>query len=276
MNSETTQLSRRRFVLNSVVTASALGAGALIGNKLFADPTQLASRIEDAPSSHPLIPALQMGTNSLKALDDVKDYTATFTKREMIGRKLKDAKMEMKYRHQPYSVYFKFLSPSAGREVLYVAGQNDGKIKAHDVGLAGLAGTLSLDVDGRLAMADNRHPITMAGIHLLVSELLEQWLSETKMSGITVNFYPNAKIGKLACKAIETSHRSQSSGAKYAMTRLYVDASTNYPIRAQQYDFPRKNKKQPELVEDYLYTNIKTNIGLTDRDFSTRNPKYDF
>ncbi|QDT30892.1 DUF1571 domain-containing protein [Thalassoglobus polymorphus] len=276
MSSETTLYTRRRFVLNSVVTASALGAGALLGNKLFADPSQIASRVQDAPSSHPLIPALQMGTNSLKALDDVKDYTATFTKREMIGRNLTDAKMEMKYRHNPYSVYFKFISPSAGREAIYVAGENDGKMQAHEVGIAGLAGTLSLDVDGRLAMTDNRHPITMAGMHIMVSTLLEQWLSDTKLSGMTVNFYPNAKIGKIECKAIETSHRSPSSGAKYAMSRLYVDASTNYPIRVQQYEFPRKNKKQPELVEDYLYTDIKTNVGLKDIDFSTSNSKYDF
>lgn len=269
--------SRRQFLTSSAAVAVSLGAGVFVGDSLFADPTQLALRVDNAPESHPLIPALQMGTAALKALDKVEDYTATFTKREMIGQKLVDSQMEMKFRHKPFSVYLKFIKPVAGREVLYVAGQNDSRIKAHDVGFAGLAGTLTLDVDGSFAMADNRHPITMIGMQKMVSLVLEQWLGETKLSEqVTVNFYPKARIGKVSCKAIETSHRKQVSGATYSMTRLYVDSSTGLPIRIQQFDFPKKNKKKPELVEDYLYSNVKTNVDLKDSDFSTSNSKYRF
>ncbi len=268
--------SRRQFLTSSAAVTLSLGAGVFVGNSLFADPTQLASRVDNAPESHPLIPALQMGTAALKALDEVKDYTATFTKREMIGQKLVDSKMEMKFRHKPFSVYLKFIKPVAGREVLYVEGQNDSKIKAHDVGFAGLAGTLTLDVDGSFAMADNRHPITMIGMQMMVSEILEQWLKETKMSDMTVNFYPKARIGTVSCKAIETSHRKQVSGAKHSMTRLYVESSTGLPIRVQQFDFPSKNKKKPVLVEDYLYSDVKTNVDLKDSDFSTSNSSYRF
>ncbi len=268
--------SRRQFLTSTAAVAFSLGAGAIVGKSLFADPTQLALRVDKAPESHPLIPALQMGTAALKTLEAVEDYTATFTKREMIGQKLVDTQMEMKFRHKPFSVYLKFIKPSIGREVLYVAGQNNSKIKAHDVGFSSLAGTLTLDVDGSFAMADNRHPITKIGMHNLISIVLEQWLAETKMSDMTVNFYPKARIGKVSCKAIETSHRSQESGAKYSMTRLYVDSSTGLPIRVQQFDFPQKNKKKAELVEDYLYSNVQTNVGLKDSDFSTSNPKYGF
>ena len=268
--------TRRQFLTGTAAVAASLGAGVFVGNSLFADPAQLALRVDDAPKSHPLIPALQMGTAALDALDNVKDYTATFTKREMIGRKLIDSQMEMKFRQNPFSVYLKFIKPGAGREVLYVAGQNGNKIKAHDVGIAGLAGTLTLDVDGSFAMADNRYPVTMIGMQKLASTVLEQWLNETKIPNMTVNFYPKARIGNVTCKAIETSHRRQAPGVKFSMTRLYVDHSTGYPIRVQQYDFPKKSKKKPQLVEDYLYSNIKTNVGLKDSDFSTSNPKYRF
>lgn len=259
-----------------MIATSTLGAGVLVGDRLFADPTQIAMRVKDAPASHPLTPALQLGTASLKALESVKDYSATFTKREQIGRKLVDAQMEMKLRHEPFSVYMKFVKPVAGREVLYVDGENNNKIKAHDVGIAGLAGTLSLDVDGSFAMADNRYPITMAGMQTMAAQILEQWLGQIKLSGVNVNFYPKARIGQTACKAIETSHRAPSPGLKFSKTRLYVDASTNFPIRVQQYDFPKKGQQDAQLVEDYLYTNIKTNLGLTDADFSTANKKYNF
>lgn len=269
-------ISRRRFLVNSCVATTTLGAGILVGDKLFADPKQVAMRVKDAPSSHPLTPALQLGTAALKSLDDVEDYTAIFTKREKIGRKMVDAQMQMKLRHKPFSVYMKFIKPVAGREVLYVDGKHDNKIKAHDVGLAGLAGTLSLDVDGSFAMADNKYPITMAGMQTMTVQILEQWLAETKMSGIKVNYYPKARIGQTPCRVIETSHSKPASGVKFAMTRMYVDASTNLPIRVQQYDFDKKGNKDPEIVEDYLYTKIKTNVGLTEEDFSVDNSAYQF
>lgn len=271
-----TDFSRRQFLLNSVAVTTTLGAGVLVGNKLFADPTQLAMKVKEAPASHPLIPALQLGTAALKATEELQDYTAIFTKRELIGRKLIDAQMEMKFRQQPFSVYMKFIKPVAGREVLYVDGQNDNKIKAHDVGFAGLAGTLTLDVDGSFAMADNKYPITMAGMQIMAARVLEQWLDETKMTDITVNYYPKARIGQVSCKAVETSHRRAENGAKYAMTRLYVDNSTGFPLRVQQFDFPTRSNKQPVLVEDYMYSDIKANVGLKDIDFSTANTKYRF
>lgn len=268
--------SRRQFLLSSATLTASLGAGVFVGQSLFADPTRIAARIDDAPQEHPLVPALQLGTTALKALEDVKDYTATFTKRELVGRKVVDAQMELKLRHQPFSVYMKFLKPSAGREVLYVEGKNDGKIKAHDVGLRGLAGTLSLDVDGSFAMADNRYPITRIGMQNMVAAVLEQWLGETRLGNVTVNYFPNARIGKTSCKAIETSHTRQTASTKFAMTRLYLDAESSFPIRVQQYDFPKKSKKENQLVEDYLYSNIQTNVGLTAADFSTSNPSYNF
>lgn len=269
-------LTRRKFLLNSLGVGVSLGAGALIGSKLFADPARIAAKIENAPEAHPLIPALQLGTAALKAMENVDDYTATFTKRELIGRKLIDSQMEMKFRQSPMSVYLKFLKPVAGREALYVKGQNDDKMKAHDVGFAGLAGTLSLDVDGSFALAESRYPITMIGMQIMATKVLEQWLAETEMTGITVNYYPNARIGKVSCKAIESSHRTGDSGAKFAMTRLYVETESGLPIRVQQYDFAKNPAKQPDLVEDYMYSNIKTNVGLKDADFSVDNPAYRF
>ena len=42
--------------------------------------------------------------------------------------------------HQPFSVYMKFLKPRAvaGREVIWVKGQNDNKLIAHEGGLLGV------------------------------------------------------------------------------------------------------------------------------------------
>ncbi|MCP3695353.1 MAG: DUF1571 domain-containing protein, partial [Planctomycetaceae bacterium] len=33
---------------------------------------------------------------------------------------------------------------------------------------------------------------------------------------------------------------------------------------------------KPEVVEEYTYLNLKINVGLTEEDFDTKNPKYNF
>ncbi|MCA8994595.1 MAG: DUF1571 domain-containing protein [Planctomycetaceae bacterium] len=268
--------SRRRFLKLFGTGALLFGTGAVLSRTLSADPAKIAARIEKAEGTHPLMPAIEKAYASLQKLDEVKDYTATFTKQEKIGRSLVKAQMELKLREEPFSVYLKFVSPSAGREVLFVEGQNKNMLYAHDVGFRGLAGTLSLDPEGSMAMDGNRHPATMIGMRKMVTEAAEQWLNEMKYSEAKVNVFANSQIGKTACTVIESSYAKQLAGVKFQMTRLYIDNENGLPIRIQQYDFPGRRDREATLAEDYLYTNLRTNIGLNDADFDVKNRSYNF
>ena len=74
----------------------------------------------------------------------IRDYTCTFSKRERIKGQLTPLHvLIMKVRTQPTSIYLKFRQPFPGREAIYVAGRNDGKVLAHDVGLIKLLAGLS-------------------------------------------------------------------------------------------------------------------------------------
>lgn len=268
--------SRRSFLARSLGVLGAMGAGVLVGDSLFADKIRLASRMNETPKSHPLAPALRMGMEALDAMDPVKDYTATLLKRELLNGKMLDTKIQIKFRESPFSVYLKFLQPNAGREVVYVQGQNDGKLLVHETGIAALAGTLALDPAGSLALSENRHPITSIGMKNLAAKMMEQWLDETAIEGMSVGYFPNARIEEISCKAIETKHPVRQKGTKFHISRLYLDAQTKYPIRVQQFDFPAAAGGEPPLVEDYLYSNLAMNVGLADLDFSTKNPNYGF
>jgi outer membrane lipoprotein-sorting protein len=268
--------NRRTFLASSAAMISGFWVGNGSAGRLLADQTQLAARIQEAPSSSPLQPALKLASQSLEALADVRDYKATFTKRELVGRKTMDTRMELKLREEPFSVYLKFLQPHAGREVIYVAGKNSDQLQVHDVGFASLAGTLSLDPTGSMAMDENRHPLTSIGMRNMATKLIEEWLSVLEIPGMSVNFFPNAHIGQLACKAVEVSLPKNRASAEFQLTRLYVDAEKGYPIRLQAYDFPSKRETASPLVEDYLYSDLVINPGLTDEDFSTANPKYNY
>lgn len=184
--------------------------------------------------------------------------------------------MRLKLREEPFSVYLYFLDPNKGREVIYVEGKNNNMLMVHETGVKALAGTVSLDPKSKDAMADNKYPVTMIGMRTMLERVIAQWEEEGKFAETTVQYYPDAKLGDVACTVIESSHPKPRDNFKFHMTRLYIDKTTLYPVRVEQYGFPGKGDKQPPLLEEYTYSQIKPNLGLTDKDFDHTNPSYAF
>ena len=107
-------------------------------------------------------------------LETVASYTATFRKQERIKDVLgPEQTLELKIRHHPFAVYCKYLTPNEGKEVVYAEGHHEDKIIAHSGGMARLlVPRLAVAPDHPLAMSDNRHPITEAGLANLTAKLL--------------------------------------------------------------------------------------------------------
>lgn len=232
---------------------------------------------KEIPSNHPYVPVLKLAYAGLEAVKEVKDYQAVLTKREYLGKRLVTQQVEIKIRHQPFSVYLKFREPFAGREVLFVEGKNNNSLLAHEgSGLSSLIGTVTLPVNSRDAMKGNKYPITMIGIENMVETLIKQWESETQYGECEVKYYPNAKLGNVTCRVVETSHPTPRKQFRFKRTRLYLEKETNLPIRCECYGFPARPGGQSPLLEEYTYTNLRTNTGLTDYDFDRRNPNYHF
>ena len=230
---------------------------------------------------HPLAKALELARESQRALSEVKDYKATFTKKELVKRKYFSHEMQMKFRTEPFSVYLKFQKAHPGREVLYVAGQNKGKLKAHDPGgLAAFVGTLDLLPTSSQAMSEGRHPITEIGMHNMLDAVIRQWEEETKYGEIQVDLYPEAKLetpsGSRNCTAILSQHPRPREEFKFHQTILYIDKETKFPIHLEQKGFPTPADPEPPIVEIYSYTNIEVNVGFTEQDFNPKNKQYKF
>lgn len=243
---------------------------------LSPSPAAILAADGAADPQHPLAPALEHAYQAREALMQVADYEATFSKREVVGRRPTASKIRVKLREQPYSVYMQFDNPHKGREVIYVTGKNNGMLLAHEEGIRRVAGTVSLAPDSEDAMEDNRYPITMVGMRNLVSKVIEQWEAEMKYGEVDVKYYPNARLGETDCKVIETQHPQPRKQFKFQMTRLYIDKATGFPVRVEQWAFGETPQSKPTLAEEYTYTNIRANLGLTDRDFDQTNPNYAF
>jgi len=230
----------------------------------------------EAKKEHPLKPVLRVVEKSLKTLESIPAYEATFTKNELVKNRMVSQRMKMKFRREPFSVYLYFLGDLEGREVIYVKGRNDGKVLAHATGIASFAGTLELAPNDTMAMRENRHPITEAGIEKFLLALHKQWTQELKFGETEVKYYRDAKLDKMTCNVIEVSHPRPRRQFAFHRTRLWIDTDTGIAVRVQQYGFPVRNGAKPPIVEDYVFTDIQTSVQISDRDFDPNNPRYNY
>ena len=75
---------------------------------------------------------------------------------------------------------------------------------------------------------------------------------------------------------IESTHPRRMPNFMFHKVKLYIDHEHGLPIRFEAYDWPKHPGAAPELVEEYTYLNLQTNVGLTEMDFNTANSQYSF
>ncbi|MDA0835059.1 MAG: DUF1571 domain-containing protein [Planctomycetota bacterium] len=226
--------------------------------------------------AHPMHQALAHAYTVKKTLQEIQDYEASFSKRVNIKGKLIAETMHLKVREKPFSVYLKYRKPHQGREVLYINGQNGNKLLAHETGFKGLAGTIQLDPNSQMAMEGNAYPITEIGLSKLIHQVTDDWESLLNDGDCQVKFYREAKLGETPCLALEVKSHTAVEGIRYHLWRLYCDKRANIPLHIELYGFPRRQGEQPPLLEEYTYSQVRLNVGLTDHDFSTKNAAYRF
>ena len=247
-------------------------------------PPRVAGLVKDpfAPGAHhpadPIAHAKKAIADCRERYTQVHDYTCTFVKRERIDDRLTPQHiMVMKARTSPRSLYFRFQQPNQGREAIYVHGSNNGRIVAHDVGITKfLAGTMHLDPRGSMAMEDNRHPVTEAGIGTLIDTVAKHWAVELTPGESQLTFHDDVRVGNRHCTMIESVHPQRASHFLFHKVKLYIDQEHGLPIRFEAYDWPGHAGAPAELVEEYSYLDLKINVGLHDHDFDPANKQYSF
>lgn len=259
-------------------------------SKADVDPNAVANR-------HPIDPALVIAHDGLRNIrENVRDYTCVMVKRERIGETLHDYEyMFAKIRSEkvengqvvvPFSAYLYFLKPESikGREVIYVRGENKGQMIAHERrdSFKGKFGSLWLRPDGAMAMQGNRYPITEIGLETLVQRLIEKGTLD-KQNGrpeeCEVTFRKGAKINGRVCTMLEVKHPQPRPYFDFYVAQIFIDDELNVPLRYAAYTWPTQpgGALGPDvLIEEYTYTQLKLNVGLTDKDFDPTNPEYKF
>ena len=271
---------------NTTPAKSANESKAILPIGTNAVPANAASSSTRVPQ--PLDNAIEIAHNGLSSMKaNIHDYTAILVKRETVDGVLGEANyMRIKIRNDrtneqgsvPFSVYMKFLKPKSvsGREVIWVEGQNENKIMAHETGLITGMKTFHLDPDGWLAMQGNRHPIYEAGLENLVEKLIEKAERDRAAGECTVDYRTGAKINGRVCTMIEVVHDTKRDPYEFYKAQVFIDDEHQVPVRYCAWDWPTSPGADPQIQEEYTYIQIETNVGLTDKDFDPMNSEYSF
>jgi Protein of unknown function (DUF1571) len=249
-----------------------------------------AAVASSASLARPLDTAMQIANDGLtQCRAQVNDYTATLVKRERVDGvlgehdfifvKVRNRKIVNGQLVQPLSVYLTYLKPAAvkGREVIYVEGQNDGNMIAHEGGFKGrFLPTMPLPPNGMLAMRGQRYPITEIGIENLMVKLIERGETARRYPDVTCNFRKNAKVKDRVCTVLEVTQPNRHPELDFYQAQVFIDDTYNLPIRYIAFDWPTQQGEPLVVIEEYNYLDLKVNVGLVDADFDPKNPQYNF
>jgi len=276
-------------------------AGAVGAQALVQPPVSSNARIEAL---------LEQSSNAMAA---VYDYRGTLVKRELFGDELVEQTIEFKF-SRPFKVYVKYVEPHAGREGIYVHGENRNRVRAHKGSIPDVA--VSLNPLGRVAMEDNHHPITSFGLERMLElstrnlrKAIERGDSALRVSnGGMIRGEPTWRI---EIESGPSGRYVRAKGSEDLWTLAKRVGQDAYVIRhhnddidsptdlheGQRVFIPRYYGSRGEyfigkrtlmivkarswdhhgnLYESYEYTELELNPGLEARDFDHRNRDYDF
>jgi len=205
---------------------------------------------------HPLL-FLEMCLDRYKA--EVKGYSTTFIKRERIEGKLQPPeKIEVHFREQPFSVSMNWQEGARlAQKVLYVAGENNGKLLARGRGLIlASMGVFEKDVDSADAKKTGRYPIDQFGIYLGTKRSLESMRKARKEGTLHIEYqgiFRVPELGDRVChKFVRTPYAPPEDDGVFEYT-IYIDQENWLQIGSVLKDV------EGNLIASYFFRDLKIN-----------------
>jgi hypothetical protein len=218
---------------------------------------------------------LDLGRHRIGA---VPDYTATFVKQERVDGALQDLQtIQLKLRHKPFSVYMKWLEGGdAGRQVLFVQGENDDQIQVRLGGIKSRLPVMHFEPTSARAMQESRHPLTEMGLLELASQVHKYRSRDCSLKrGVRWEMLPDQKHFDRDCDCWIVEYDGPQVESIYRKMITWVDKELALPISVRNYGWPDEGVETSDaaaldeatLIEYYGYTGIRFETRLSDADF---------
>ena len=141
---------------------------------------------------------------------DIRGYRLIMQEQERIdGRLHPPETIEVFFHAHPFSVFMHWLKGSRQAEnLLYVQGENDGKMLVHPKGLLGLLDkVVALDPNGAEARASGRFSITDFGFRNTLQRTLRHWKADEDAGKLQAEYLGVCKIPELDDRPCYTLRR---------------------------------------------------------------------
>ena len=205
------------------------------------------------------------------AYDRVTSYTAVVHKQQRVaGKLLPEETILLKFK-KPFSLYMKWIDvPYKGSELLYVAGWNENRVRAHRGGVLRFI-TRNLDPGDPVLMAYNLRPVTDVGIGQLVKTIAVIMRVAINAGELGFSERGEEPVYGRKTRILEVVLPNEYAG-DYDGHRLVInqDAESRILIRIRIYD------RDDQLVENYGYERLDLDARLVDADFDPAHSDYRF
>lgn len=211
----------------------------------------------------------QLICGAVAQFNAVEDYTCRLEKRvRKNGRLYEDLDILAKYK-KPKHYYFRWNKGiSKGREVIYVEGKYDDKLVAHPGGFLKTF-TLHLDPESTLAMQKNHHSLRNSGMEKMITLIKSNYVMANEKDIDVIRFMGNGRIDGKKVRIVQ-GHFPENQGFYARRISIYFCPKVKLPLKISIYN------GSDQLVEEYVFRDLKINVGLTENDFSPSNPKYSY
>jgi hypothetical protein len=203
--------------------------------------------------------ALQLLGRARQVCGDVRDYRCTLTTRERLrGRLQPEQVMAMEVRVRPFAVRLSWQQPgtSAGQQVCYAVGVNEGRMRVRPAGYLGaLVGVMSLDPHAPSVRENSRHVITNAGFANMLEEFAATW--EGKVAAVRV---ATSVVNGKECFQIEVV--PSDAETEWQRAALHIEQESGLPVRVEYHD------AEGRILDEATYRGLELNVGLEDESFT--------
>ena len=205
------------------------------------------------------------------AYGSVPSYTAVVHKQQRVAGKLLPQETILLKFKKPFSLYMKWIkAPYQGSELLYVAGWNENKVRAHRGGLLRFI-TRNLDPRDPALMADNLRPVTDIGLGQLVKTVAVNVRTAINAGELGFSERGEETVYGRKTRILEVVFPNEYAG-DHDGHRLVInqDVESKLLIRIRVYD------QDNQLVENYGYEDLDLDARLADADFDPAHSDYRF
>lgn len=263
----------------------AKGTGATVDQQLTSRSRPETAPLANNPAEHPLHSVIEYARGEQDYLrQTLRDFSCRLVKRERIEGFLQDYQyINMWVREEarqgdpvvrPMSIYLEFLGPQkvAGRRVLFIEGENDGKMMVRNGGKHFDYVTVNIEPDGESAREESLVPITQSGFNRILAQMIDvlerHRRADPSGANTQVKRIVGAKINKRPSSVIRIVHPRKQPGLEFHEANVFVDDELRVPVRVDFSLWPTRANQKPPLAAEYTYTELKLNPNLPDSTFS--------